>query len=69
MKNGFDIHWIVGEDYVLLPVNHLEHLPNVGDEIRASRRSFFKVVKRVWCLDEPRTLGQRVNIQLEKVKL
>lgn len=69
MENQFNIHWIVDGKHIYLPKNNLYQLPRVGDEIRQSDETFYKVKKIVWCLDEPLTYGQRVNIGLTKVHL
>lgn len=45
-----------------------DHLPRVGDEIRKSSDEFYVVKRRVWCLDERHGSGDRVNIELVKVR-
>lgn len=67
-QDFLNIHWIVGKKEVFLPKCYLEFLPRVGDEIRASRTQFYEVLKVVICLDEPGSYGQRVNIELKKLK-
>lgn len=64
----FKIHWIVGSKQILLPKNSLNALPRVGDELRASDKKFYTVVRLVWCLDESDEFGQRVNIELKRAK-
>jgi hypothetical protein len=44
-------------------------VPPVGDEIRLSREDFYKVVRAVWCFDEKDENGQRVNIEVKKVRV
>ncbi len=66
----FSIHWILlpSGKRILLPKNSMDALPNVGDELRASPKSFYTVVSIVWCLDEKDEFGQRVNIGIKKSK-
>jgi len=68
----FDVHWIIKNERVCLPRNTLPSLPLVNDELRISDGKFVRVKKIVWCLDEKSTYGpnwQRVNIEVEKIKL
>ncbi len=43
----------------------LDELPRVDDRLRLSAKKFLKVVEVVWCLDEEKTFGQRINIAAE----
>jgi hypothetical protein len=44
-------------------------VPPVGDEIRLDKESFYKVERAVWCFDEPDQNGQRVNLQVRKIRI
>lgn len=72
LEMGFDIHWILikgkSSKRIYLATNWLAQVPPIGAELRNSEKDFYKVVSVVWCLDEKRLMGQRVNIGIEKVK-
>ena len=65
----YRVHWIFKDQ--LLMVTRPAHIPDVGDEIRVSEVKFYKVKRRVWCMDEElaNAAGTRVNIELVKVKI
>ena len=44
-------------------------VPPVGDQLRLAPEKFFKVVRAVWCFDESDQNGQRVNIEVKKVRI
>jgi hypothetical protein len=44
-----------------------EHLPRVGDTMRFDDNSYGKVTEVIWCMDEPRANGQRVNLRVESI--
>lgn len=73
---SLDIHWIVKNKRVWLPLNKMDYMPRAGDELRVKDGEFFRVVRIVWCLDEKSTIGphsinlpnhQRVNIELVEI--
>lgn len=43
----------------------MEHIPRVGDTMRFHGDVYGKVTEVIWCMDEPDTEGQRVNIRIE----
>lgn len=43
----------------------INHCPRVGETIRFSENKYGKVTEVIWCLDEPETTKQRVNIRVE----
>lgn len=62
---GFQCHIWHGDTliYKFLPCP-----PNVGDTLRFNESTFATVTEVVWCLDEPTTVGQRINIRCEPLK-
>lgn len=64
----FKVHWILPKGRIYLPSDVLSGLPRVGDELRANSKTFYRVKRLVWCLDEENVEGQRVNIEIEKIK-
>lgn len=40
----------------------IDHAPRVGDEIRISESTYYKVTMLVWVYDEPECPYQRLNI-------
>lgn len=47
----------------------MEHIPRIGDTVRFSPDMFGKVTEVVWCLDEDRGEGERVNIRIESERV
>lgn len=45
----------------------MAHVPAVGDTMRFSGERYGKVTEIIWCMDEPSTEGERVNIRVESV--
>ncbi len=45
----------------------LYEAPRLGDEIRLNIDEYYKVIKVVWCYDEPSAIGERVNIGVEDI--
>ncbi len=59
----FKVHGFLNEKRV---INwHMEHIPRVGDTMRFYGDMYYKVTEVIWCMDEPDTEGQRVNIRIE----
>lgn len=48
-----------------LAIQRIGGCPRAGDEIRMSGERYYTVKSVVWCLDEDRHEGQRVNIGVE----
>ena len=42
----------------------MEHIPRTGDTVRFSAESFVTVTEVIWCIDEDRSHGERVNIRM-----
>lgn len=43
----------------------MQHLPRAGDTVRIEADQYAKVTEVIWCLDEPSTEGERVNLRME----
>lgn len=63
----FAFHLIAGDS--LVRYAHADYVPCVGDEIRFGKKEFYKVLKVVHCWDEKSTLGERVNLAVQRIKL
>lgn len=63
----FAFHLIAGEN--LVKFAHADYIPCVGDEIRLGPKEFYKVLKAVHCWDEASTIGERVNLLVQRIKL
>lgn len=61
----FNVHCYFDDERVTGGV--YEHLPRVGDTMRFDGKSYGKVTEVIWCMDEPRTNGQRVNLRVESI--
>ena len=59
----FSVHMYIDDKLKLK--QRMLHIPNVGDTIRHGEGVFAKVTEIVWCIDEPHSDGQRVNIRVE----
>lgn len=59
----FKVHGYLDEKRVI--DWRMEHIPRVGDTMRFSGERYAKVTEVVWCMDEPSTEGQRVNIRIK----
>ncbi len=46
----------------------VSHVPSKGDEVRFKGITY-KIILIVWCMDEENSANERVNIQIEKVKV
>lgn len=46
----------------------MNEIPNVGDTMRFSGDRYATVTEIIWCMDEPISAGQRVNIRCESIK-
>lgn len=44
-----------------------QHLPRVGDTMRFDGKPYATVTEAIWCMDEPTTDGQRVNLRVESL--
>ena len=42
-------------------------IPRVGDTMRFAGDRLGKVTEVIWCMDEPSTDGQRVNLRVESI--
>lgn len=59
----FKVHGYLDEKRV---INwRMEHLPRVGDTMRFEGERYGKVTEVIWCMDEPSSEGQRVNLRIE----
>lgn len=45
-----------------------EHLPRVGDLMRFDYLPYGKVTEVIWCMDESKIDGQRVNLRIESLE-
>jgi hypothetical protein len=45
--------------------SRMVNLPRVGDTMRFAGEKYGKVTEVIWCMDEPSSEGQRVNIRIE----
>ena len=43
----------------------MEHLPRLGDTVRFEGERYGIVTEVIWCMDEPSSDGQRVNLRIE----
>lgn len=59
----YKVHGYFGEKRVI--DWRMEHLPRIGDTMRFSGDRYGKVTEVVWCMDEPNTEFQRVNIRID----
>ena len=63
------VHFILKNK--LMDKRAISHIPSVGDEVRygiEGKEKFYKVIRRVWCVDEIRHDNPvRVNIELKKI--
>ena len=49
-------------------IRRLEHIPNCGDTIRFSETTYGTVTEIIYCLDEDKKEGQRVNIRVQEIE-
>jgi hypothetical protein len=62
-RDKYNIHIFV--DNKFHSKRFMEHLPRLNDILRINPEKYVKVVEVVWCLDEDRRDGQRINIGTE----
>ena len=60
------VHFVI-EGGELFSRRYLENLPEIGDELRFSSSTFFKVTRRVWVYDED-LRNERLNIGMVAIK-
>lgn len=58
---------IIHEKRGLISQPLLHAVPRVGDEVRLNERTYLRVTRVIWVLDEPESRRQRVNIGVTDV--
>jgi hypothetical protein len=59
------IHVIRVEDGKMLTQRYMRAVPRVGDELRLTEATYYRVTLVVWCMDEDGHGVERVNVGVE----
>jgi hypothetical protein len=71
-ENEAQVHFIDNDNFKTILRKLLYHIPAVGDEIRiggVGKEKYYKVIRRVFALDEPDCPCERVNIAIEECEI
>jgi hypothetical protein len=62
----FSVHGFLDDKKVIRRI--MEHIPATGDTVRFSDTCYGTVKEVIWCMDEPATPFQRINLRIESIK-